>query len=1028
MGNYIFRQIVFAILILGMVLPVPSYAEKTKVFKTPKGIYTIHNYLNKKTKEQSQIILGPDSRSNRLDEDGDGIWDQWELTKANLTVIANHPHRGHFTNLQYLYRMQNGKLRADFIYHEKTKSYYLVGKAFENYKVLKSENIVIGECSQKNDVREMAQEWNKISNQIFTDVYGDTFLKYMIDYDKVNRFIDPSCKTGAFKDSYKTIVSGLAQFMQYSARTEPAEAYEEDIPPRFLSCMDRHGLGVHADRMRKMLYSKMQPVLADFILFKNEESEAPAKPKVHDPDGNRVSPFGLFQNMPESDEQMSREAEFTTDAWNVQKEQDKKLMSKLDTPLLKCQYRPISSNGVQRAEWSENNQQITFNRLAGDKIPKYTPEYIKNVKLSGGVIPEHNVDAYDYARAFFHEMIHSSFIQDENFTESIENCCGAENGYEKNNPACQAMMTYVQKASVQQSFVYALMQKNPDAYSNYHQNLIRQIGSIDTANQLEGEVINKFKTQTDQCNKNRSVCGLTLERVLMDSVKSCLNKVGNSTAGRAACESKFNKNFYDEMHGLYEKECNRFNSARTSLNCKSLATSFLNVFGECGTHLSLNFENKWDVVLNLIFGKLSLADDPEKCVCFEVTNEALKEYADLGGSSGFNSDEHSVPYVPGSSGDKDEPFIRAEKGEGSGTSLITPPGSGSSPEDGNGDVPSYINKGQTSDNYNRESQRPVSREMLGETAAVPNSQLTKEFTRGYERRTTSIVDSAISIYNKVQREILPSAYAQTASDLTEIALNQRMNANQFNNRSSSVRISDPFAGGSESASDSQNYFASSDKSENQSYNSSGSMQNSQTNASTNNGHTQTGNDGSNNSNSSSNSGSLVANGANGSSGPVKKRPSSQNSYAIGGSGRDNRPGKSNSESKGQLAASKNTSSSKGDDKGTDKVAAASGRGSENGHRRAPASKGGGESDGQGGAGRSTPKEYVFANTDELLKFLSGSYRNVVRALSEPEFLKILIDHKVKVINHSAHIYGSRKPDYVLQFNKANGSLNIVKWK
>jgi hypothetical protein len=1003
MGILKFRQIVNAILIFGIVIPSPAIAAKTKIFKTTKGQYSVLNYLNSKTKEQSQMVLAPDSRSNRYDRNGDGVWDHWEFNKANLTLIAEGPYRGHFTQLQYHYRLQQGELRADFIYHEKSKSYYLVGKKFEKYKVLKSENIVIGQCAQRSDVKVLAEAWNQVRSKIF-----DLGRINLLEADTENRFIDASCKQGIFKDSYPTMINGLAQVLQYSGRDEPDPDFDEASPPRFMSCMDRHGLGVHSDRMRSFLYRKLEPSIADYLYNKNipgnkniSGSGLETSPNAHIEHNLFATGLGVNENSQIPVAENSAESEYSADSLKAQKELDEKIKTNLYTPLLKCQYKANLANGVERANWSQNNLQITFNRKAGERIPASMPRYTKDWGLKNTEIKEHHVDAYDYARAFFHELLHSSFIDNEGFTEAIENCCGADNGYSSKNPGCQAMTKYIQKESGHQSYIYALMQKDPDAYSNYHQNLISELGSIDNANRLESSVIYKFKSETTQCNQDRSKCGLTLERVLMDSAGTCMAGAGSSDSKKKQCEQKFNRDFYIGMHGLYEKECAATKLPRETFNCNSLATSFLNLFGECAKHVGLDFENKWDFLLAFIIGKNSFADDPGKCACFEITNSARSEYAELGNNSRFDSNEH-IPYVSDIQKDL---------------------------EDGHGKIPSFVSPGQSSDNYNRESEKPVTKEMLGETAAIPNSQLTKEFTRGYERRSTSLVDSAISVYNRIQKEILPSAYADTANSLAEVALNNRLSSNQLDSKNSSMRISDPFQSASDSSSDSANSLNSSVQMD---YSDpSGSLNRPNASAASESSPISFGSSIGNSANSSiGHNGASLA--SSDSTRPSKRRPGvpphSNTSNGPGNSGAlvaaSSRAGRARGLQQDPNANSNTSANSNSGSQDSDRKTKAA-KASEG---RVPASKGGSAELDIRSQKNKEKKSYRFANSDELLKFLTSDYRKVDIALGDPELIKILIDQKVKVLNHQNRKIGSRQPDYILQFNKANGALNIVKWK
>jgi hypothetical protein len=477
--------------------------------------------------------------------------------------------------------------------------------------------------------------------------------------------------------------------------------------------------------------------------------------------------------------------------------------------------------------------------------------------------------------------------------------------------------------------------------------LIRELGnSINLANNLEGNVITRFKTKADHCDETGN-CNKTLERVLMDSKHEC-TKNSKTTSDEDRCLVKFNNDFYDKMHKLYEAECSQFRSNSFPLDCKNLATGFLNVFGDCKDQSAKSyFKNKWDYVLQLILGESSTANDLKKCECFDIAHSSFKQdspHLEDIDNPGLNS-------TPKSHYTRNEDSFNTE-----------------ADNDNNNTINSFNRPGKNATNFNHLSERPVRREMLLEMKVVSNDQISKEFTHGYEQRSTIIMDGALAVIKTLNDDILPMAHAKAADNTADTALNNRLNAtsSSSSSKSSSVSIPDPF----------QNPV------------SLGKTDNS--------GH------------------------------GLPEKASSTSSNQLG----------TKAENMNQIRHSKNDTSDsfakgeltqEGIKSNGDFLPLTSTQGNRAG--RDPATQNrlphSGASDAR--VNDESP-HYVFLNTSELLKFLTGPYQKVIDALLQPEFIKILIDHKVKVINHKGTSLGSRKPNSILQFNSANGSLNIVKWE
>jgi hypothetical protein len=976
MGYRFIRPIISVLTSFGIAVPSPTLAA-SKILRTSKGHYAVLTSGTSKPKQNHQMIFGPDSSSIKVDLDGNGRWDHWEINKNSITIIAENPLKGHYQSLSYQYRLKAGYARADFIYEEKSGTYLLAGKGFEKYKKMNAENIIIGDCTTQDNLRKQANTWTEIMAK-----FGDykEFTDWIFEN---NQFIDPSCKEGKFKDSFQEIKYGIGAVIQGSVRSEEDDP---DLHLRFMSCMDHHGLGVHADRIRRTLLEKIDPQKAAGIYNRNFVGPViPTKPA-----GGGAYSETSHSNLPQTIMSLNAPANFTrfpmensADANNVLTQYNEDYPRFNEKPLVRCEFTPLDAETLKRANWDTLERQVTLNRLVSETLPEHKPYYVDEFNLKNASLPATKVDSYDYAKAFFHELIHASFIENEKFTQAIENCCGDENGFDLKNPACNAMDEYVKKFSAQQAFIGAMYKHNPEKYASYHQNLINKMGGlINLANFLEGDVVSRFRSKTDRCNSNHKNCR-TAERVLQDAKIECEKNYPNNTQ---YCMDKFNYDFVQSVYKIYEEECAKYHSSSFPLNCRELAAEFTNIFGDCQPPKEIESKKSSSYFLQILLGEHSAAESNQLCQCFNVFSAVKK------------NDEHYTQIT------SDPDYLGTKVPRG--WSVIPP--------------------GKAAEDNSKFSQRPVTREMLEQMKVVPNSQISKEFISGYERSSDILYNSAVKVYDRIKSEILPMAHADTGGSSAESSLNRRLSANN-----DPLRIADPFSSTSGRDGSSISSYKNSERA-----------------------NTNHGGSGSKNAKSSSPEGSsLVATNAGGSSpntgngGTTNNKGQQQNSF---GSDPPLATVSSPIQSKAQRLALADLPAKNGEVRfggrgkaGVDKKSEGNSDSVASGGARRPNGQGSqsrqsGNSNSLAGRGTSSGKNLAdrqpaaipteFTNVGELLKYLTGTYRHVKEALEKPEFVKSLIDFRVRVINHESQVFGSRQPDYILQFNKANGALNIVKWK
>jgi hypothetical protein len=1008
MGQFSFRQFISILLVFIVAQPSQAFTS-TKAIRTNHGNYSVIQMGNSKTKKvQTQIIKGPKSYSSRTDLNGDGFWDQWELNTKNVSISAANPFDGHYNKLSFVFDMPNGKITTNFAYEKRYGTYILTQKSYRPYQVFKSQNIVIGPCSSQDQrIMKLASAWNDAYNKLNRN--SDSQVVFNKNPYLFSNLIGTSCMAGEFSNSITDIKSGLAEVFSNSNRIDSTSKKEG----RYLQCMDSHGLGIHADRIRAKLYSEIEPYKAIDIQRGISNKSLGNPPLTISAGGGGLENPNLIDKSHEMSPQIQKLAELSEES----QESSAKILedSSKYSPLIQCSPKRNVSNALSRASWSEQQKEITLFLPKGYEIPTYEPRYSDELGDNTYRLPARKVDAHDYAKAIFHELIHASDIEEEGFTESIEDCCSLQNGYNIQEPSCKAMLSFIKRNSARQSFIEAMKSKNRDAYWAYHNELIRQMGGSSTqkewADFLERDVIYQFKAKTDQCDKSGH-CGKTIEAVLLEEKANCKKS-------ERECLEQFNIGFKKSIRSIYIENCKGYSSQVSPLKCEDLADGFFSVFGDCDSNKhSHNFKNinNWYFALQFLFGTNSNAatGSMQKCNCFEIANTSYND---------------SLSNIDGSEFPTELSHISNSENN----------------DDAN--AWSVVNKpGRNANSYNDQATQPVTKEMLREMSPVPHDQMNREFVDGYERRSTVMLDTASHVLARVKNEILPQAQASAMSD----------------SNPSTLRIDDPFysrAPASASRIDSlssatvpptQNSSASNTKSSWQDYapKSSDGGSNSSSNSSNNSNPFQP-----NSGNSSTNTVSSTNTTGNANS----STNANTNTLSI----RPQTASNSSSQQQGHSASNSSTSSnsqsnSNGQGINYNKLAKTSSKDGENqkphqnedhlttnatqknsttnavngaGSRRTPASTTG------SGLSASTTTNKTrepaqakseFTDTEELLQFLQGPYRYVNEALKSPEFIKSLIDHRVQVITTANKSIGSKSPVHVLRFDRAKGALHLLK--
>lgn len=809
----LFRRVLVAFLV--MMLAVPAWSLSVPQYiRTNNGDYAVFSKTNSRGQVVDQMIIGPRSQELFIDKNSDGVWDHYELAKDGVTIKGMLPRNGHFMKLEVSQRRKKGFVELTFLYEPERRTYRMISRSFRKYALMFDSDIVIGrgaQCASGADLNTaektapLAMQWNAILAKLNSQETAQREASlYQLILDS-NRFLSPTCSQGQFADSQKAIARGMAEVMASSFRTTPGST-----SGRYLQCMDQHGLGVHADRMRA----------AFMTTFAHGDNAGSVRLATAQDLGEDVvsSNSDSQTNIKAATLDIAKQTE-------VQKDEDDETLGEIR---VRCEYKAQSGN-IKFGSWDSETRRVMMYVPAGTSVPS---------PRNNSTDPLHPMGKADYAAVFFHEMVHESGMdrEDEDYVHAIGDCCSLPNGYDKNAEACKTMDDL--------TIAHAIAQAKEDGirsipalgerYDDFDDTLIDAIGP-QNAGQLTRDLWYRFSYGDKQCIQTATGrdCSKPAQEVLQANLLACrAQTLGASAAGNAnvatpqKCIDDYNRGFAEYVAYETKELCKGYVASqpklsdpnRPDLSCESLSTKLKNVFGSCVPQqasvrpLERGLYQWWatrgfEFAARLFFGKSDEANADtfaaeKECLCFTAMEIQAPLFepvtnGDLAGSAAGNRvawrDPLSVPatpvYAPRPESTRNQDPLNIKS--------LPPPG-------------------KTTTNANNERVTQTSSTSLDNARSVSREQFNKQLLAGHEHRSTVVLDSAASALASVKDTMLPTAHASESKQVPDSSRGTVAKSGASAGRAPAsqdgpssmplvkvpslavqpVRISDPFAGDS----------------------------------------------------------------------------------------------------------------------------------------------------------------------------------------------------------------------------------------
>ncbi|GIL16683.1 MAG: hypothetical protein BroJett040_04340 [Oligoflexia bacterium] len=370
--------------------------------------YRLIQSYNSKGLAQKTILISKKETQIKVDKNGDGRTDYWEIHRPGLMIRAEEPMKNIFQLIQIKKANPKGFDEVQLVYNAKKKKYSVVGRRFLPPKKYTKENIqvdVSGTCEQSEPtVKEAVLAWEKVLSNL-SDAPSE--IAERIEKGQNNLF-SSSCMSGDFKESFPLIKDALTDVM---ASSEKAGGAKE---PTYLSCLEKNGLQYHAARIEAKFYEHLEGSAGSSRTFSSLIK------------CQKSSDFGSYSSW--------------WDEISIGKTKDE------------------LSSGVKSSNMAGETA-TGSNRYAG-----------RLVANTDG--PEANARK-NYAKTLFHELLHSSEIENEGFVHSIEECCG--DPQKSDSASCQAMRDFVTREREQKLSKQILSRSNPDQYEQLQSKISYEI-------------------------------------------------------------------------------------------------------------------------------------------------------------------------------------------------------------------------------------------------------------------------------------------------------------------------------------------------------------------------------------------------------------------------------------------------------------------------------------------------------------------------------------------------------------------------
>lgn len=372
--------------------------------------------MNKFGLTTEQVLITNDRVSVSIDRNGDGLLDSWQLYTPHRDVTMREPHRGHFQIMEVEERIDKAILNMKFFRTQKGDYRLYAVASRKNKPMFKTvvNDFIVGCRASEQRLSDLAAIVNEAI--VSDENHLETIIK--------DQIMQPNCKAGSFSSETDLMVKGIADVFKSDSlwgvakKNEMTSALNRgdsnlrsvETHGLYLQCLRYYHLDTHASRIAS--------APATYLLANTKE-----------------------------------DFHWKIDCKTIEGGKPSATCSAV-SPVVRneCESSGIKSHGV-----------------AGElEQPSFGPPTISFVSdLRGGV---KDSTRSDYARTFFHEMLHYALINDEWAADEIESCC-SQPSFE--TLECKSLEKRLEAKKYAQAFENLVISALGDKYADYR-NLMRE--------------------------------------------------------------------------------------------------------------------------------------------------------------------------------------------------------------------------------------------------------------------------------------------------------------------------------------------------------------------------------------------------------------------------------------------------------------------------------------------------------------------------------------------------------------------------
>lgn len=548
--------------------PLSVYARKAENVRVGQSHFYVIQENNRQGGLAKQVITGSDYSEIHLDLTGDGTLDHYEVSKGDINVVASHPYKGHFTKLEVERRLKKGAAHLEFVLSEDRKRYRLLSSQYRPYKTMKKEDIIVGDICRDSDsqIYDFSSAWRSILEKMAKYSSEERENKILCQIQKFQEFIfDDSC-TGP-NSKFK---NDLPKMQQALAKVLASSFVNKGTSPRYLACMQENKLPNHAARIEAKLYGR---------IVDSQNAKYGIDGRI-----NRIEkmlPELIAAKKADANDILALKAA----AEKIEKEiEDESSCDTIHIPSVLQKAYGSSLTGPSIVPFQQSHQKLI--RCQASNEPRKCADYNADrdqitIANANCIVPLSDV--------FFHELVHSSRIEDEFLTDSIELCCGTDS----NESACSALRHRLAKYETTQTYSAIFSEKA--GYELLLDDLDKAFG-INTKDVLDGYLLD-LEENAKRNSAKYSQCTLNEGKVCDDKC-------------RAACDSALIDLVESNTKAYFDKNCSRLQALSREgrgVNCDTITNRFKAVVRNfCPTNSISGFQfgpRYIDTLLSFVFSE-----------------------------------------------------------------------------------------------------------------------------------------------------------------------------------------------------------------------------------------------------------------------------------------------------------------------------------------------------------------------------------------------------------------------------------------